>query len=41
MERPGDVTFQGNPLTAIGLRVKVGDKVELLGQAAGAAKDAR
>lgn len=25
MERPGDVTFQGNPLTAIGPRLKVGD----------------
>jgi thiol peroxidase len=26
MERPGDVTFQGNPLTAIGPKLKVGDK---------------
>lgn len=25
MERPGDVTFQGNPLTAIGPRLKPGD----------------
>jgi len=25
MERTGDVTFQGNPLTAIGPRLKVGD----------------
>lgn len=25
MERSGDVTFQGNPLTAIGPRLKVGD----------------
>jgi len=26
MERPGDVTFQGNPLTAIGPKLKTGDK---------------
>jgi thiol peroxidase len=26
MERPGDVTFQGNPLTAIGPKLSVGDK---------------
>ncbi len=26
MERPGDVTFQGNPLTAIGPRLSVGEK---------------
>lgn len=26
MERPGDVTFQGNPLTAIGPKLKAGDK---------------
>jgi len=26
MERPGDVTFQGNPLTAIGPRLKPGSK---------------
>ena len=26
MERPGEVTFQGNPLTAIGPKLKVGDK---------------
>lgn len=26
MERPGDITFQGNPLTAIGPRLKAGDK---------------
>jgi thiol peroxidase len=25
MERPGEVTFQGNPLTAIGPKLKVGD----------------
>ena len=25
MERPGDVTFQGNPLTALGPRLKPGD----------------
>lgn len=26
MERPGDVTFQGSPLTAIGPKLSVGDK---------------
>ena len=26
MERPGEVTFQGSPLTAMGPRLKVGDK---------------
>ena len=26
MERPGEVTFQGNPLTAMGPKLKVGDK---------------
>lgn len=26
MERPGDITFQGNPLTAIGPKLNVGDK---------------
>ena len=26
MERPGDITFQGNPLTAIGPCLKAGDK---------------
>jgi len=26
MQRPGDVTFQGNPLTAIGPRLEVGNK---------------
>jgi len=26
MERRGDVTFQGNPLTALGRKLKVGDQ---------------